>query len=90
MLHPDRIKQIFESKDTEASLHYANNYGVDEHWAYIDGVLVVFDPDDVPAWLKPGLENRDDDGNHASFESWYELGDCDLTDSVTCFKVKEH
>lgn len=31
--------------------------------AVIDGVLVIYDLDDPPAWLVPVLEARDEDGN---------------------------
>lgn len=31
--------------------------------AWIDGTLIVFDPDDVPSWLSEVLLHRDEDGN---------------------------
>lgn len=31
--------------------------------AWVDGTLVVYDLQDVPAWLAPVLEARDEDGN---------------------------
>ena len=34
--------------------------------AAIDGALVVFDLDDPPAWLKPVLDMRDENGNTAT------------------------
>lgn len=30
----------------------------------IDGVLVVYDPEDCPRWLKHVLTDRDEDGNY--------------------------
>jgi hypothetical protein len=33
--------------------------------AWIDGVLVVYDLQDVPAWLAVALDARDEDGNTA-------------------------
>jgi hypothetical protein len=31
--------------------------------AWIDGALVVYDPEDCPAWLAEVLTQRDEDGN---------------------------
>lgn len=57
---PDgRLQEILESKDTGA----AHQHGRPEAWAIIDGVIVIYDYDAPPAWLKPILEARDDNGN---------------------------
>jgi hypothetical protein len=36
--------------------------------AWVDGVLVVYDLSDAPAWLGEVLEARDDDGNTSRAE----------------------
>lgn len=55
----ERLQHLIESKDFEA----AREHGRPESWQIIDGVLVVFDEDAPPAWLKPVLDARDEDGN---------------------------
>ena len=57
MALPDnRLQQLIEGKDTESAVG-------GESWAIIDGVLVISDFNDQPAWYRAVYESRDDDGN---------------------------
>ncbi len=59
----ERLQQILEGKDADAAHAAGKKYGYSESWSIIDGALVIFDFDNPPAWLKPVLDARDEDGN---------------------------
>jgi len=55
-LSDDRLQQIIQGKDTDNAVE-------GESWAIVDGVLVISDIDDQPAWYRAVYKSRDDDGN---------------------------
>jgi hypothetical protein len=64
MIHESRLQQILASKDADAAAEACREHGnASECWSIIDGVLVIYDETDPPAWLKPVLDAQDEDGN---------------------------
>ncbi len=58
-LPDERLQAILAAKDTDA----ASQHGRPEAWQIIDDTIIVFDHAAPPAWLKPVLDARDENGN---------------------------
>jgi hypothetical protein len=56
MLGDDRLRELIRRKED-------TNPAYPEGWAMVDGALVIYDFSDPPAWFKPVLEARNEDGN---------------------------
>ncbi len=60
MLPDQRLQDLINGKDVEHAVHGPD---IVESWSIIDGVMVIYDLEDPPAWLVPVLAACDDDGN---------------------------
>jgi hypothetical protein len=61
-LNPELMAQAMEVYDPEAT-H-------DTGRAIIDGAVVIYNASDIPGWLQPLLDARDDDGRLLEYPSW--------------------
>jgi len=67
MIPEDRMQEIINSKDAEKARDWVRKHRYTESWTIVDGVMVIYDLNDPPSWLKPILAARDEDGNTPSF-----------------------
>jgi hypothetical protein len=65
MIPDQRLQDLITAKDHGEALKWCAEHGYDEFWSIIDGTLIVFDGSAPPAWLRPVLDARDEDGNTA-------------------------
>ena len=68
MLPHSRLMQIVKGKKHKDALKSMKQHGhTNECWGIYDGVLVIYDEDDMPSWLAEVRANADDDGNTPEF-----------------------
>jgi hypothetical protein len=60
-INVEDIQNFLGSEDGERSTFRSNSGYVGRSW--IDGALVVYDPEDCPKWLADALKSQDEDGN---------------------------
>ena len=70
MLPQERLEQIFKGKKHKDALKSMEKHGHgSECWGIYDGVMVIYDEDDPPQWLKWALDAADEDGHTPGFRA---------------------
>lgn len=67
-LPDERIQRLFDTKDQAEALRWCTKHQYDEHWSAIDGALVIYNGRNPPPWLRPVLEDVDEDGYTEEFK----------------------
>lgn len=68
MLPDERLQQIIKSKKNSDAVNSMDKHGHgSECWGIYDGILVIYDEEDMPPWFAKVREQADEDGNTPEF-----------------------
>lgn len=69
MLPQARLEKILKGKNHSDALKSMAKHGhTNECWGIYDGVMVIYDEDDPPAWLAKVFEKADENGNTPDYK----------------------